>query len=109
MEKIWYILIGDQKQGPLSITQLCTHPKLTPDTLVWRQGFTRWIPARDVPELKNAFKDFKPLENDEENVEPKVAKGDEVILEMQTDPSQFYFWMLIALVLIVYLLYIWRH
>lgn len=37
------------QQGPLSLEQLVT--KITPATLVWREGLTNWVPASSVPEV----------------------------------------------------------
>ena len=45
----YYILNGSEQQGPLPIKQL--RGKVTPQTLVWREGLPDWIRAGDLPEL----------------------------------------------------------
>jgi membrane protease subunit (stomatin/prohibitin family) len=50
----WYLGAGGQQQGPFDLAGLATQVTsgaLTPATLVWKQGMTQWVPARDVPEL----------------------------------------------------------
>lgn len=45
----YYILNGSEQQGPLQIEQL--RGRVTPQTLVWREGLPDWIRAGDLPEL----------------------------------------------------------
>lgn len=45
----YYILNGSEQQGPLPIEQL--RGRVTPQTLVWREGLPDWIRAGDLPEL----------------------------------------------------------
>lgn len=45
----YYILNGSEQQGPYTIDQL--RGRVTPQTLVWREGLPDWIRAGDLPEL----------------------------------------------------------
>ncbi|MEK6202219.1 MAG: TIGR00266 family protein [Desulfobulbaceae bacterium] len=51
---IWYIALNGQQQGPFSqarIQQGLATGVYSSETLVWRQGFTNWIPIGQAPEL----------------------------------------------------------
>jgi hypothetical protein len=111
MEKIWFIDIDGKAEGPLSILELKRNIYITPDTLVWKSGFPKWIKIRDVPELKDVFKDDHTHDEDDDdkiqNLQKKFkATGkDELVIDMQRGPSSFFFWLLIAAILISYYLY----
>jgi len=54
MADIWYYAEGDKSAGPLSLTDLrAILPRISnaKNTLVWRDGFSSWVKAEDVPEL----------------------------------------------------------
>ncbi len=102
MGKIWYISINNTQEGPYSIKELKLDDRLTPDTLAWREGFPRWIRIRDIPELRDLFKD-KEIKPEEEASKPKVP-FDEVVLDYQYEPHTF-FWIIIALLALLYFLY----
>ena len=46
----YWIIINETEQGPFSIDELSTL-SLTPDTPVWCDGMSDWLPASAVPEL----------------------------------------------------------
>lgn len=50
----FYYSEGNQQKGPVSLDQLRAL-RLTPDTLVWREGMPQWMAAGAVPELANLF------------------------------------------------------
>lgn len=50
MEKEYYIVEGDNRVGPISITQLA-EKGIEPSTLVWTAGMADWARADSVPEL----------------------------------------------------------
>lgn len=50
----WYCSIADQQRGPMSRSDLIailTGGQATLDDLVWREGFSGWMPVESVPEL----------------------------------------------------------
>ncbi len=55
-DEFYYVENGTQ-QGPVDGARLIAllTSKLTPDTLVWREGMAAWTPARQVPELAASF------------------------------------------------------
>lgn len=111
MDKIWFIEVNGKPEGPFSLQDLKLETRITPDTLVWREGFANWIAMRKVAELKEVFEDtHKPNieEEDEENAKAKAAAElagkDELAISMQNDIPPFVWIMLIALA-ITYLMY----
>ena len=47
----YYIIINGQQQGPMSIAELVQRG-LKPESIVWRPGMEDWVPASEVPELR---------------------------------------------------------
>jgi hypothetical protein len=54
----WYVVSstaqGPQRQGPMplpQLQQLAANRQLAPETLVWKEGMTEWVPAGSVREL----------------------------------------------------------
>jgi hypothetical protein len=103
MIKQWFIKINDLEEGPYSISDLKRDPRVTPATLVRKAGEKEWRPIRFVPELKAVFEDDEPEEN-ENKLLPKKYPQNELVIDMRLDPS-FLFWILIALIVALYLLY----
>ena len=103
MEKIWYISIKNVQEGPYSVEDLKWDERITPDTLVWRKGFPRWVPIRDVPELRKIFKDDR---DEDQETDQKITSGgyDEVALTYQQDPNTF-LWIIVGILAILYSLY----
>src|SRR5262249_4181555 len=55
--EVWFYASGRQKLGPFGsrrLRQLAAEGVLQPDTMVWRQGTPRWLPARSAPGLFDA-------------------------------------------------------
>lgn len=124
MDKIWFIAVNDQYEGPFSIEELKRDTRITPDTLVWREGFDTWRPMRKVADLKVIFEDEKKPqpEDDEEEGEdeeeqpgkPKKKKSkaketkpltdEEIAINMQADFPPV-LWLFLILLVITYLIY----
>lgn len=51
----YYMVVDEQSTGPYTLDELTLHPKLTPDTLVWKPGIDNWVAAKTFPELAPAF------------------------------------------------------
>ena len=103
---MWYVIIGGATLGPYEKEELLSQPGFTPDTLVWRDGFSGWTPARDVEELQELFKDkggdrLQEEETEEEN-EAKI-RGEEV-LAAKPDPPYLLIWFIVAALILIYLL-----
>jgi hypothetical protein len=105
MRKIWFIVIDGIKHGPFSVEELRNLPVFNPDTLVWREGFSKPLPARDVPELKSLFEDSEELNPEEEQTDfSKVPSGDELALDMRSMPPSLLFFLFLLIILIISLL-----
>lgn len=55
----YYLIVGTERRGPLSVTQLQEHG-VRPESLVWRAGLANWTPAIEVAELNDGL--FKSLD-----------------------------------------------
>lgn len=105
MNKIWYIQIEGRKEGPYSPQDLKRDPRVTPDTLVWKEGFKDWIPIRYVQELKEVFKDEKEeKEEGKKNNGNKRLSGDMVLALKEQNPN-FIFLLLLIIALLFYIFY----
>ncbi len=104
----WYLLIDDRKEGPYTIVELKNHKKFTPDTLVWKKGFPRWIPARFVFELEIVFEDEReePIEEDVFKKDSWNLRGERDTLALQQDPFPFFLWVLLFILIALYILYL---
>ena len=109
MEKIWYILLEGTGFGPLSMLEIRCHPGVTPDTLVWREGFDQWRPMREVEELKDVFKDPEDLppiiENPKEVVPEVKGLQEELALDWKFPPPLYLLFLLLLLTLFMYAIF----
>lgn len=58
----WYVSEG-RRTGPISsgeLHRLLSGGTLLPDTLVWKQGMTGWLPAGSLPEFSQTFSSLPP-------------------------------------------------
>lgn len=58
--KQYYLVINGEKSGPFTIDQLATQ-QLTPETPVWTEGMSDWVPAQQVAELSSLFASQAPI------------------------------------------------
>jgi uncharacterized protein DUF4339 len=107
VEKIWFIIIAGKKEGPYSFLDLKRDVRITPDTLIWKEGFATWRPIREVKELEELFKDEPSTEEEEKQEEenPPSALSDNEVLTLKKDPY-FNIWIVVALFLVIYLCYL---
>lgn len=106
MKKEWFVKVDNRESGPFSIQDLKHDPRVNPDTLVRRIDQLHWTPMRFVLELKEVFEDEPvgtPLH--ETGKTPLNVNQDLATLAIQQDPSQFFLWMLILLIIFIYTLY----
>jgi GYF domain 2 len=109
MEKIWFIVIGAETEGPYSVLDLKRDIRITPDTLAWKEGFTDWIAIRDIPELSVLFEDSPETVSDEDQkkIDEAIKKKlqDSEVIALRAEPPFYYFWLLVAFLLLCYVLY----
>lgn len=63
----WYLLRNGQQIGPISskqLQQVATSNQMTPEDLVWREGYADWVPAKRVKGLFAAAHDELPIAQD---------------------------------------------
>ncbi len=103
----WFVMIDGVKQGPFTKIQLRNHPRITPDSLVWRHGFSIWLPIRKIKELEDLYKDIpKPSSNQPEEGDGIVsveASQSPATLTMRFDPFQFFIFAFLVLLLAIFL------
>ena len=107
MDKCWYCIVEGGAKGPYTKEDLLLKPFFTPESLVWKEGFSDWKPAKDVDGFfdqddseEDTRPDFKDL-NDEDGVD---SEGEVALLE-EKEPPNFILWLLILLVILVFYLY----
>lgn len=104
-EKIWFLLVDGKKKGPYSALNLRWNPFVTPDTLVWREGFRNWIPLRNVSELKFIFEDSTEHSSYQPFKEKKTKiLNDTLALDYHRDYTPLFFLLLLVL-LVSYSIY----
>ena len=55
MDREWFILVRGEKKGPFSLLELKQKYTITPDTFVWKKGFSSWKKAGKVKEFEKFF------------------------------------------------------
>jgi hypothetical protein len=100
----WFVLIEGKKTGPFTPEELRVNQKITPDTLVWKKGFSTWVKAAEVKELRKIFKDEVKKEK-KPSSKQSFSPGHEQILTDRLPPHSFFFWFLICLVILLYSIY----
>ena len=58
MDKYYYLGPEGRQMGPYSFSEL--RSRITPETIVWREGMDDWAPASTVPELDELFRSSTP-------------------------------------------------
>jgi len=104
--KEWYIQVFKKEEGPFTLLELRADRRITPDTLVWKEGFENWVPARDVEELKVLFEEEKKPSS-AEIIRPfadDTSKTDDV-LALEYDPKQWFTWLIIIIAVLLYVIY----
>ncbi|MFA6916680.1 MAG: DUF4339 domain-containing protein [Parachlamydiales bacterium] len=100
--KIWYLWVNGKEEGPFSLAEVQSHPALTPDLYVRKEGSDKWTPARHVPELQRLFEDPQEIAPEIKKTPLLNPAGDELTLSYQ-DPSSFWFWLLVLGIVLTYL------
>ena len=63
MSDVWYYAEGDKSVGPLplaDLTAILSRVSNAKDVLVWRDGFSNWVKAENVPELASHVMKLQP-------------------------------------------------
>lgn len=105
MKAEWFVTLGGKQAGPYTLQELLGMKELTPDTLAWKKGMLKWQPIREIPELKDLFKEVDiHIPDLEVNTDATGEGAKDIILDFpQADPPLF-FWLIVLLILIAYAL-----
>lgn len=79
----WYLYHGNRNLGPLTWEELCRHPGIQPDDLVWNSSMPRWIRAAGIPDL--LLKGTLPGEATEKENEAGESNLDAVVLPVREE------------------------
>ena len=87
MEKEYYIVEGDSRVGPLSMSQLAERG-LEPSTLVWTAGMSDWTRADRVPELEGLLANRTRID-EQESAFGSYARPDRQAGSPYNQPQQY--------------------
>lgn len=103
--KEWYVKFDGKKEGPFSISDLRQDRRITPETLVWKEGYKDWVPIGKVKELKKVF-----VDEGAEQQEPTDKGGDArtritpdgLVIDARNEPPNVLLWIAVLLLLFLY-------
>ena len=104
MIKEWFVLLQGNRYGPFSIYELKEKVLISPDTLVWKKGFSKWVKAKEVDELKILFKDEDPKGHTSKKNDPNSPERLGEILEVRWQKGPWMFWWIIVTLIVLYVL-----
>ena len=87
MEKEYYIVEGDTRVGPLSMTQL-SERGIEPSTLVWTAGMSDWARAASLAELAPLLANRTRID-DQESAFGGYARPQEPLKQPYQQPQQY--------------------
>lgn len=107
MKACWFILIEGKKEGPYSVKDLKKHPKVTPLTLVWKKGFSKWVPLGSIPELEEVVTKPKPVDHpfDPRKMDSLAKHGGVIAEPRGFHPSPHLWWVFALIIFLLYFLY----
>jgi hypothetical protein len=104
-EREWYVILKGRKEGPFSVPELLRMEGIDENTLAWREGMEKWLPIREIPELKFLFIEKEPSLPFQEEVEDKPIKAEDIVLTLPNAQPPFIFWIFFITLLLMYALY----
>lgn len=103
-EYLWYILLNEKQYGPYTFKELKGIGSITPDTLCWREGMKEWLPIRNVPELKDLFKDDQTPPSVMDEL-PGITPAEDLTLTIPQAEPPYYLLLILLMIMIVYALF----
>ncbi|SCA62434.1 Uncharacterized protein SCG7086_AA_00370 [Chlamydiales bacterium SCGC AG-110-P3] len=108
--KEWYIQVGTNREGPFSVSELRSDLRITPDTLVWKEGFADWVPIKLVWELRDLFSEVEGEGEGEKKEEPEEEfcariSPEGLVIDMRGEEPPTLMWILVVLLALLYFLY----
>ncbi len=83
----WYLFHNNRNLGPLSWEELCSHPDIQPDDLVWNREMPDWIRADQLPDLPLVEKSETAEETAEEPGDPAETAPGEAAPALEEPPT----------------------
>lgn len=101
----WFVILNGKSDGPYSVPELLRNKEVNSNTLAWREGMEKWLPIREIPELKLLF-----IENEAPPVVPQEVdetdlKAEDAVIALPSVQPPWIFWILFIILLLVYVLH----
>jgi len=100
MDKIWFIKVEEEPEGPYSVEELRWDNRISPSTMAWHEGMPAWLPMHQIPELAILFSDDEGNGNGSED-----TQGGEKVLTLDPDPQRIYYIIILVALLALISLY----
>lgn len=106
LEHEWFVILKGKKEGPFSVPELLRKEGVNKNTLAWREGMEKWLPIKEIPELKFLFIDSEPLSPSQPDVEvPEELKAEDIVLSLPNAQPPVIFWIFFITLMLMYVLY----
>lgn len=107
MKACWFILIDGKKEGPYSVRALKKHPKVTPLTLVWKKGFSKWVPLGSIPELEEVVQKPNHITHpmDDQKLDALAKQGGVIAEPQRFHPAPHLWWIFALIILLLFFIY----
>jgi hypothetical protein len=101
----WFVILKGKREGPFSVPELLRQEGVDENTLAWREGMEKWLPIREIPELKFLFIEKEPSLPSQEEVEGPQVKSEDLVLSLPNAQPPVIFWIFFITLLLTYALY----
>ncbi|MCB1113335.1 MAG: DUF4339 domain-containing protein [Chlamydiia bacterium] len=106
MDKCWYCIVEGGAKGPFTKDELLSKPYFTRESLVWKDGFSDWVPAKQVKELFAEEESESPKKPKFGELPEESVEGDgEVVLLDEKEPPNLILWLLILVLILFFYLF----
>ncbi len=94
MSAQWYFSYGGEQTGPFDQAAAIAHAKKQPDGYCWKEGFSEWLPIRQVMELNSTESLSAPTlpppqaTRGADDIDFKIFGDDMQFVEIELDPGE---------------------
>lgn len=104
-EQEWFVILKGREEGPFSVPELLRMEGVDENTLAWREGMEKWLPIKEIPELKLLFIENEPTLPTQDEVSDDGIKSEDMVLSLQNAQPPIIFWIFVITLLLTYALY----
>ncbi len=91
----WFISYNGKQEGPMELPEAQKLAQSHPDAFCWKQGYTDWLPVRQVAELSQTAQPTAPVPNgppsnptSADEIDFKIFGEDMQFVEIELDPGE---------------------